>query len=141
MLTHFRSSRSFLQLGNFLFNQLAARQIRGSAKNPKPTKKVVIFINIAEVVNIATTTAGTSKPANLNRGSLWGKGGVGDNALIERFSYAGRSSHLGCLLDKPLPTISNISDDMHDWSHLDPHSILHWLLGFVVRRVGFITLS
>jgi len=68
-------------LGNFLFNQLAARHMMGSAKNPKPTKKVVIFMNIAEVVNNDTMTAGTSKPANLNRGTSRGKGGVGDNAL------------------------------------------------------------
>ena len=81
MLAYFRSSSSFCQLGNVRFNQLAARQIMGSAKKPKPTKKVVIFMNISEDVSTDIATAGTRQAASLRRGSSSGNGAVGDNAL------------------------------------------------------------
>ena len=81
--TRFRISSSFCQLGNSLFSQLAARQIIGSAKNPNPTKKVFIFMNIAEFVRSDIANTGTRIPANLRRGPSSGKGGVGDSALME----------------------------------------------------------
>lgn len=54
----------------------------GSPKKPKPIPAVVIFMNMAEVVSNPIATAGTRTPANLSLGVSWGKGGVGDKALL-----------------------------------------------------------
>lgn len=53
----------------------------GSPKKPNPTKNVVCFMNIAEVVKRDMITAGTRSAANFLRGLSSGNGGVGERAL------------------------------------------------------------
>lgn len=78
---YFLISKSFCQLGNTRFNQLRARQMIGSPKNPKPMENVVIFMNMADVVRSEIATAGASTAASRYRGTSCGKGGVGERAL------------------------------------------------------------
>jgi hypothetical protein len=79
--TYFRSSSSFVQLGNLAFNKSKARQITGSPKNTKPLIKVVDLTTISALVNIETASIDITTPASLKRGASFGNGGVGDKAL------------------------------------------------------------
>lgn len=83
--TYFRSSSSFVQLGNLVFNQSKARQITGSPKNTKPLIKVVDLTTASALVNMDSTSNGATTPASLKRGASFGKGGVGDKALNNGF--------------------------------------------------------
>ena len=53
----------------------------GSPKNPKPTKNMFIFINMAEVVMMDMAMAGTRRLANLSLAVRLGNGDVGESAL------------------------------------------------------------
>jgi len=82
--TNFLSSKSFCHFGNFVLSKSRARQIKGSLKKPKPMPAVVIFINMAEVVNKDAASMGTRTAASTRRGFSFGNGAVGDKALQRR---------------------------------------------------------
>lgn len=132
--TYFRSSKYFFQFGIFLFKRSRPRQMRGSLKKPIPTPAVVIFMNIADVVKRETARAGTRTAANLKRGDSCGNGGVGDSALHVALASSTGSLALVDLLSESLPSICNITDDVHDGSHFQPHCLLHGLFGLIMMR-------
>lgn len=139
--TYFLISRYFCQFGIFLFSKSKARHINGSPKKPTPTKKVVPLTTISEVIRIETAKTGKTMPASLKRGASLGKGAVGDKALEPSqcsFLFKGFLSHL---LGKALPSICNVSHDMHDWPHFSPHGIFHWLFGLVMMNPRCATCS
>lgn len=60
--------------------------MRGSLKKPAPMPAVVPFMTIADVVNRDTAKAAATTDARTKRGFSFGKGGVGDKALVEELN-------------------------------------------------------
>jgi hypothetical protein len=83
-------------------------------------EKVVIFINMEDDVTSAIATAGTSSPASLTRAISFGKGGVGEKRLRGIHVTRPPQAAVEEMPSESLPSICNITNDVHDWPRLRP---------------------
>lgn len=105
--------------------------IIGSPKKSAPNRNELPFTSIYGVTNSDARIAGASTAPNRTRAVLLWNGGVGDRALSSQLLFTNHV--IGDILRKALPSVRDVTNDVHCWPDFVPHDLFDRLLRLVLR--------